>query len=81
MKRNGDTPTTFGVPPSEMLLWTMEVLVEVLPFSESTIRRMIDRGDFPAGHKPRGLDRTVWHPDDVRAWAREHAAAIAAGRR
>jgi predicted DNA-binding transcriptional regulator AlpA len=47
-------------------LLRFEDLLKLLPFSGSTLRRMIRSNDFPQGHLIGGC--RVWHQADVESW-------------
>ena len=51
-----------------MLFWTISDVKAATGLSESSIRRKMKNGTFPASHQLVGR-RRVWKPSDVEEWA------------
>lgn len=68
--REGGGVANFGLElPSGFERWlNITHVMELTSLSESTVYRMIERDEFPAGYKIRGLRRRIWKESDVEAW-------------
>lgn len=63
-------------------LWHIEHLIEYFNLSDSSIRKIVARPDFPQPIKPLpGMrSESLWHRDTVKTWAIKNQGRIIKGR-
>ena len=59
---------TWTLPASADRFYNIDNVCELTSLSESTVYRMIDRREFPAGYLIRGARRRAWRQSDIESW-------------